>query len=363
MNPLNHPSAKDWTTDIIEPPTIEWRDDHVEMIDQTRLPGKLVMHACRTAEELAEAIRSLRVRGAPAIGVAAAYGVVLGAQQSRAEEPETFRKDVERVIAGLRSTRPTAVNLSWALDRLAGVVRRKGRESPEKIRQALLDEALRLHHEDAELCRRIGQNGQELVPDGARVLTHCNAGRLATGGIGTALGVLYTAHHRGKGLAVYADETRPLLQGARLTTWELSRAGIPVTLLCDNAAGRLMTEGRVDLALVGADRIAANGDVANKIGTYQVAALCHRHGLPFYVAAPFSTLDLSLSSGREIPIEERSAEEIVEISGKRLAPPGISVYGPAFDVTPAELVTAIITDRGLCWPPYREALSQLAAAE
>jgi len=263
---MNDPFA-DWTTDILDPPTIEWRDDHVEMIDQTRLPGELVILDVRTAEELAEAIRSLRVRGAPAIGVAAAYGVVLGAQQSRAGDPGTFLKDVERIIAGLRSTRPTAVNLSWALDRLAGVARRQGREPPEKICRALLEEALRLHREDAELCLRIGRNGHPLVPDGARVLTHCNAGRLATGGIGTALGVLYTAHHQGKRLTVYADETRPLLQGARLTAWELSRAGIPVTLLCDNAAGRLMTEGRIDLALVGADRIAANGDVANKIGT------------------------------------------------------------------------------------------------
>jgi methylthioribose-1-phosphate isomerase len=295
--------------------------------------------------------------------VAAAYGVVLGAQQSRAEKPGPFQKDVAAVIARLRATRPTAVNLSWALDRLAEVARRHSQEPPDRVRAALLKEALSLHHEDAERCRRIGQNGHSLVPDEARVLTHCNAGRLATGGIGTALGILYTAHHLGKRLSVYADETRPLLQGARLTAWELSRAGIPVTLLCDSAAGWLMTEGRVDLALVGADRIAANGDVANKVGTYQVAVLCRRHGLPFYVAAPFSTLDLSLSSGSEIPIEERDADEIVRISGRCLAPPSISVFSPAFDVTPAELVTAIVTDRGVCRPPYQESLSRLAGAD
>jgi methylthioribose-1-phosphate isomerase len=348
---------------ILDPPTIRWHEDHVEMIDQTRLPGELVILDVRTVEQMAEAIRSLRIRGAPAIGVAAAYGVVLGAQESGEQEPGPFQKDIERAIAEIRATRPTAVNLSWALERMAAVLGRHTQEPPESVRSALLEEALQLHQEDAELCWNIGQHGHPLVPDGARVLTHCNAGRLATGGIGTALGILYTAHHHGKRLEVFTDETRPLLQGARLTAWELSRAGIPVTLLCDNAAGRLMAEGKVDLVLVGADRIASNGDVANKIGTYGVAVLCHRHDVPFYVAAPFSTLDLSLKGGQQIPIEERSAQEIVELSGRCLAPPGISVYSPAFDVTPAELVTAIITDRGVCRPPYREWLSRLVASD
>ena len=330
------------------------------MIDQTRLPGELVISEVRTVEEMAEAIRALRIRGAPAIGVAAAYGVVLGADESRAKKPDAFRKDVDESIARLRATRPTAVNLSWALDRMAGVLDRSAGEPLEQVREALLEEALEVHREDARLCLRIGRHGDELVPDRARVLTHCNAGRLATGGIGTALGVIYTAHHRGKQPSVFADETRPLLQGARLTAWELSRAGIPVTLLCDNAAGRLMSTEGIDLALVGADRIAANGDVANKIGTYQVAVLCRRHGIPFYVAAPFSTLDLNLADGGRIPIEERGAGEVAEISGRRLAPADIDVFSPAFDVTPAELVTAIITDRGVCRPPYRESLSRLA---
>jgi methylthioribose-1-phosphate isomerase len=356
---MNEPTA-DWTTAILRPPTIEWRGEHVAMIDQTLLPGELVILQVRTVDQMAEAIRMLRIRGAPAIGVAAAYGVVLGAQESTAGEPDALRAEIEQAITRLRATRPTAVNLSWALDRMAGVIDRQAGAPPEQVKKALLKEALEIHREDAGLCLRIGQHGDELIPDGARVLTHCNAGRLATGGIGTALGVIYTAHHQGKQLSVCADETRPLLQGARLTAWELDRAGIPVTLLCDNAAGRLMSEGRVDLALVGADRIAANGDVANKIGTYQVAVLCHRHKIPFYVAAPFSTLDLSLEDGGRIPIEERGAGEIVEISGRCLAPPGIGVYSPAFDVTPAELVTAIITDRGVCRPPYRESLSRLA---
>jgi methylthioribose-1-phosphate isomerase len=352
----------DWTAGILDPPTLEWRGDHVAMIDQTLLPGELVILEVRTVEGMAEAIGALRIRGAPAIGVAAAYGVVLGALRSQAAEPDAFRAKMAEVIARLRATRPTAVNLSWALDRMAGVLDRQAGAPPQQAGEALLAEAREVHREDAGLCRRIGKHGDELTPDGARVLTHCNAGRLATGGIGTALGVIYTAHHSGKRVSVYADETRPLLQGARLTAWELSRAGIPVTLLCDNAAGRLMSEGKVDLALVGADRIAANGDVANKIGTYQVAVLCRRHEIPFYVAAPFSTLDLSLPDGGTIPIEKRGAEEIVEICGRRLAPPGIDVFSPAFDVTPANLVTAIITDRGVCRPPYGESLSRLAVS-
>jgi methylthioribose-1-phosphate isomerase len=341
------------------PPTIAWEDDQVVMIDQTKLPEKLVVHRCTTAEQMAEAIVSLRIRGAPAIGIAAAYGVVLGLQSFSGATFEEFREELDRIIALMRATRPTAVNLPWALERLRSVAM-KLRDTPvREINKALLREAHNIHQEDAQLCRQIGENGQQLVQDGARVLTHCNAGRLATGGIGTALGILYVAHQCGKKITVYADETRPLLQGARLTTWELMQAGIPVTLICDNVAGRLMAQGKVDFALVGADRIAANGDVANKIGTYNLAVLCQKHSLPLYSAAPSSTLDLDLASGTDIPIEERAAEEVTEIYGRRIAPPGVPVYSPAFDVTPADLVSAIITEAGVFRPPYGQSLSSM----
>lgn len=346
---------------MFDPPTIAWKDNQVVMIDQTKLPQELVLHRCATAEQMAEAIVSLRIRGAPAIGIAAAYGIVLGLQGSSATTFGQFQGELERVIALMRSTRPTAVNLPWALERLKGVAVEL-REAPvEEIKGALLREAQAIHREDAQLCRQIGENGQRLVRDGARVLTHCNAGRLATGGIGTALGILYLAHQKGKKITVYADETRPLLQGARLTTWELMQAGIPVTLICDNAAGRLMAQGKVDFALVGADRIAANGDVANKIGTYNLGVLCQKHGLPLYSAAPSSTLDVNLASGADIPIEERAAEEVTEICGRRVAPVGVSVYSPAFDVTPADLVSAIITEGGIFQPPYGQSLSRIRA--
>jgi methylthioribose-1-phosphate isomerase len=343
---------------ILDPPTIQWKDDHVEIIDQTKLPGELAVVQCTTAEQMAEAIRSLRIRGAPAIGIAAAYGVILGIGKSMTQDRESFHGDLEQVMNLLRSTRPTAVNLVWALDRLRNVARQHGEEPVPRVREALLEEALLIHRQDARLCEMIGLNGQQLIGDGARVLTHCNAGRLATGGIGTALGILYTAHRLGKRISVYADETRPLLQGARLTVWELMRAGIPVTLLCDNAAGRLMAQKKVDCALVGADRIAANGDVANKIGTYGVAVLCRQHGLPLYVAAPSSTLDLGLENGAAIPIEERAAGEVTEVAGTRIAPCGVPVYNPAFDVTPAQLVSAIVTEAGVFPPPYSDSLSR-----
>ncbi len=348
---------------MFDPPTIAWQDDHVVLIDQTRLPQELILHRCATAEQMAEAIRSLRIRGAPAIGIAAAYGVVLGLQGSSAQSFARFREEMEGTIALMQATRPTAVNLPWALNRLRFVATRLEHSPISKIKRALLQEARAIHQEDARLCRRIGENGQQLVPDGARVLTHCNAGRLATGGIGTALGILYVAHERGKKISIYVGETRPLLQGARLTTWELMQAGIPVTLICDNAAARLMAQGKVDFALVGADRIARNGDVANKIGTYNVALLCHKHGLPLYVAAPSSTLDFNLASGQAIPIEERAAEEVTEIYGRRVAPRGVSVYSPAFDVTPAELVAAVITEAGIFRPPYGRSLSGMKAAK
>jgi methylthioribose-1-phosphate isomerase len=344
---------------MYDPPTIEWRDDHAILIDQTKLPKDLVLHECRSAEQMAEAIRSLRIRGAPAIGIAAAYGIVLGLQESTAPDFEQFEKELEKVSELMLATRPTAVNLPWAVERLRSVAKNLSSEGIAGIKAALLEEALAIHQEDARLCRQIGEHGQELIPDGARVLTHCNAGRLATGGIGTALGILYVAQEMGKEITVYADETRPLLQGARLTTWELSQAGIPVTLLCDNAAARLMAQGKVDLALVGADRIAANGDVANKIGTYGVALLCQKHGLPLYVAAPTTTLDLNLTSGAQIPIEERDSREIKQICGRPVAPADIPVYNPAFDVTPENLVSAIVTEQGVFGPPYGKSLSQL----
>ena len=344
---------------MFQPPTIAWEDNHVVMIDQTRLPGELILHRCDTVEQMAEAIRSLRVRGAPAIGIAAAYGVILGLQGCSASTFEELEEQMERVMVLMRATRPTAVNLPWALERLRSVaVEHKG-ASVAEIKKALLVEAQTIHQQDARLCRQIGENGQELVPEGARVLTHCNAGRLATGGIGTALGILYVAHRQGKKITVYADETRPLLQGARLTTWELMQEGIPVILICDNSAARLMARGRVDFALVGADRIAANGDVANKIGTYNLAVLCAKHNLPFYVAAPSSTLDLALSDGDQIPIEERAAEEVTEFCGRRSAPLGVAVSNPAFDVTPGELVSAIITEKGVFRSPYRRSLSRM----
>lgn len=344
---------------MFDPPTIAWQEDHVVMIDQTRLPEELILHRCETAEAMAEAIRSLRIRGAPAIGIAAAYGVVLGLQKSSADTFEEFQGEIDQVLDLMRSTRPTAVNLPWALGRLKAVTERL-RDAPIKeIKGALLQEAQAIHQEDARLCRHIGENGQQLVKDGARVLTHCNAGRLATGGIGTALGILYVAHEMGKEIAVYADETRPLLQGARLTAWELMQVGIPVTLICDNAAGRLMSQGKVDLAIVGADRIAANGDVANKIGTYNLAVLCEKHRLPLYVAAPSSTLDFQLASGEEIPIEERAAREVTEICGRCVAPHGVAVYSPAFDVTPASLISGIVTEAGVFTAPYHRSLSQM----
>lgn len=348
---------------MFDPPTIAWKDDQVVMIDQTKLPEKLVLHRCATAQQMAEAIRSMRIRGAPAIGIAAAYGAVLGLQDSSATTFAEFRKEMERVMALMRSTRPTAVNLSWALGRL-GSAAEKFKDAPlAEIKRALLREAQAIHQEDARLCRRIGENGQALVKDGARVLTHCNAGRLATGGIGTALGILYVAHQGGKRISVYADETRPLWQGARLTAWELMEEGIPVTLICDNAAAWLLAQGRVDFALVGADRIAANGDVANKIGTYNLAVLCEKHGLPLYVAAPSSTFDFHIANGHDIPIEERRAEEVTEICGRNLAPSGVAVYSPAFDVTPANLISAIITEESVFTQPYHISLSGMKGSK
>jgi len=327
-------------------------DGRLEIIDQTLLPEELRVITCETVQCVWEAIRALRVRGAPAIGIAAAMGVVLAVRTvpGRIPEEEVFNR-LREVTDYLATSRPTAVNLFWALDRMKGRAESLRGQGTATIQQALLEEAKRIRDEDAAMCRAIGRNGAPLVPDGGGVLTHCNAGALATAEFGTALAVLYTANEQGKRFKVYADETRPLLQGARLTCWELMQAGIDVTLICDNMAGQIMKEGRVQMVVVGADRIAANGDAANKIGTYSVAVLARAHKIPFYVAAPTSTFDLSLKTGVGIPIEERGAEEVTEGFGRRTAPQGCRVYCPAFDVTPARLITGIITDRGVIQRP------------
>lgn len=331
--------------------TIDWvgeLDGAVEMIDQTLLPGETKILAIRDVETLWEAIRSLRVRGAPAIGVAAAMGVVLGVRE--ATTPESFFEKLARVCDHLATSRPTAVNLFWALDRMRRRAEALRGAPVEELREAMLAEARAIRNEDAAICRAIGEVGQQLIGEGASVLTHCNAGALAASEYGTALAVMYAAYERGRRFHVYADETRPLLQGARLTAWELSRAGIDVTVLCDNMAGHLMRQGKVDLVVTGADRIAANGDTANKIGTYGLAVLAQAHQIPFYVAAPQSTFDLSIPDGSAIPIEERSADEIAEGFGRKTVPEGVGCYCPAFDVTPASLIQGIITEKGVIEP-------------
>jgi len=333
--------------------TLHWVggiDGHLRMIDQTLLPTQFVEIDCRNTEQVWEAIRSLRVRGAPAIGVAAAYGVCVGVQGAGNDEEALFRR-LNEAISYLATSRPTAVNLFWALERQRQVAEKlRGKASPHEIQKALLAEADAILEEDRQMCRAIGRHGARLLDDGQGVLTHCNAGGLATSDYGTALAVFFAAQEAGKQLRVYADETRPLLQGSRLTAWELQRRGIDVTLICDSMAAQVMREGRVQAVVVGADRIAANGDTANKIGTYSVAVLAAAHHIPFYVAAPSSTFDLSLPSGDGIPIEQRSPEEIIEGFGRRTAPEGVKVYNPAFDVTPARLIRAIICEKGVIEP-------------
>ncbi len=342
--------------------TIRWdRDEGVlVLLDQTRLPGEVVYAHCRDIESVAEAIKGLKVRGAPAIGVAAAYGVVLGVRKSGADEYLSFSREVDEAVDLLAATRPTAVNLFWALERMRRTALEQ-REAPvEDIKRALLREAEAIQSEDERTCRLIGEHGAAMLRSGQSVLTHCNAGALATSGVGTALAVVYQAHNEGKRVHVYADETRPVLQGARLTAWELAQAGVGVTLICDSMAAQVMKEGRIDCVIVGADRVAANGDVANKIGTYGVAVLADAHDVPLYVAAPFSSIDLSIESGSEIPIEVRNAAEISQGPGGRNAPEEVEVYNPAFDVTPARYVSAIITERGVARRPYAESLAALS---
>ena len=339
-------------------PTIDWQDDDIVMVDQRKLPAREVYVRCRTAAEVARAITSMVIRGAPAIGVAAAMGLALGARRSSAKGTHRLATEFYRLCDQMAATRPTAVNLFWAIDRMKRVFAAAAQSgaSPDEIRARLDAEARAIHDEDVAACRAMGALGAELVPDGARILTHCNAGALATAGYGTALGVIRAAVEAGKTVRVIADETRPFLQGARLTAWELARDGIDTTVITDNMAGALMQRGEIDLVVVGADRIAANGDVANKIGTYTVAVLARTHNLPFFVAAPVSTIDLDTPDGSRIPIEERAAREVTHIGTTQVAPDGIAVRNPAFDVTPHDLVSAIITERGVLRPPYGPSL-------
>ena len=339
-------------------PTVEWKDDHVVMVDQRKLPAQEVYVELRTAREVARAIEKMVIRGAPAIGVAAAMGLALGVRKSRTKGSTALAAEFYRLCDAMAGTRPTAVNLFWAIDRMKRVfssAARAGR-SPEEIGEMLVAEAERIHDEDVACCRALGAYGAAVLPAEGRVLTHCNAGALATGGYGTALGVIRAAVEGGKRIAVFADETRPFLQGSRLTAWELLRDGIETTILTDGMAGPLLRSGAVDVVVVGADRIAANGDVANKIGTYTVAVLAREHGVPFYVAAPTSTIDLATPDGAGIPIEERSSREVTHVGASRIAPEGAAVWNPAFDVTPGRLVAGIITERGICRPPYVEGL-------
>lgn len=332
-------------------PTVEWKDGAVRLLDQSRLPGQVVFLDCRDYREVGQAIRELKVRGAPAIGVTAAMGVALGAQSLPATEYEEFAKGIESICSHLAATRPTAVNLFWAIERMKRSLRALKGKPVAEIKEELIRESQRILEEDIALNQAMGQHGAGLIHDGQTILTHCNAGALATAGFGTALGVIRAAWAQGKKINVLADETRPVLQGARLTAWELMQDQIPVTLITDNMAGALMRQKKVHLCIVGADRIAANGDVANKIGTYSVAVLAKAHGIPFYVAAPASTIDLKTPTGDAIPIEQRAAHEVTSIfSGPAVAPQGVAVLNPAFDVTPAEYITAIITERGIFKP-------------
>ncbi len=342
-------------------PTLIWTDEGVRFIDQTKLPLEESYVLAKTYEEVADVIVTMVVRGAPAIGVSAAYGVVLGAMKTEATTPAEFAPEFERICSRLAATRPTAVNLFWAIDRMKGLfgnLRLSG-TSLDQIKKRLLAEAHAMYNEDIAACKAMGAFGGELLPQEGGVLTHCNAGALATCGYGTALGVIRAAVEQGKKIHVYADETRPFLQGARLTAWELMADGIPTTVICDNMAASLMRRGKIQAVVVGADRIAANGDTANKIGTYNVAILAREHGIPFYVAAPRSTVDLATPTGDSIPIEERPAVEVTHHGGKQLTPNGVGICNPAFDVTPARLVTAIITERGVMRAPYTTSLREM----
>ena len=346
-------------------PTIAWEDGEIVMIDQRKLPSREVYVRCRTGRDVAKAIRTMVIRGAPAIGVAAAMGVALELRRSTATGTTQLATEFYRTCDLLAATRPTAVNLFWAIERMkhvfAGAMR--AGQSTDELTATMGAEAARVHDEDVASCRALGGHGADVVPDEGRVLTHCNAGALATGGYGSALGVVRAAVDAGKRVTVYADETRPFLQGARLTAWELLRDGIETTVITDGMVGSLMRSGRVNVVVVGADRIAANGDVANKIGTYTVAVLAKEHDVPFYVAAPVSTIDLATPDGSGIPIEERDAREITHLGATQLVPDGVAVWNPAFDITPSRLVAGIITERGICRAPFSESLRGVCSEE
>ncbi|MCD6231606.1 S-methyl-5-thioribose-1-phosphate isomerase [Candidatus Aerophobetes bacterium] len=338
--------------------TIEWIKGKIKIIDQTQLPHKLKYLYCEDIETLREAISSLRVRGAPALGIAGALGVLLGVRNSPVKDYPELKKEIEKIITYLGSSRPTAVNLFWGLRRMLNCAEKNKDKDIKTIKNLLEREALQIIEEDKACNRLIGKNGASLINDGDTILTHCNAGALATADYGTALGIIYKAKEEGKRVKVYVDETRPLLQGARLTTWELMQEGIETILICDNTAGEVMREKKISKVLVGADRVAANGDVANKIGTYTLAVLAKENKIPFYIACPISTIDFSLPGGEKIPIEERSASEVREFLGRKIAP-HVKVYNLAFDVTPAEYITGIITEKGIYKPPYKESLKEL----
>jgi methylthioribose-1-phosphate isomerase len=342
-------------------PTLTWTPEGVRFLDQTKLPLEESYVLATTYEQVADIITTMVVRGAPAIGVSAAYGIALGTMQTKTKSPEAFAPEFERICARLAATRPTAVNLFWAIDRMKALFRTlAGSGVPlDEIKQRLLAEAHTMYEEDIAACKAMGGFGAGLMPDDGGVLTHCNAGALASCGYGMALGVIRSAVERGKKIMVYADETRPFLQGSRLTAWELMADGIPTTVICDNMAASLMRQGKIQAVVVGADRIAANGDTANKIGTYNVAILAREHGISFYVAAPWSTIDLATPTGDQIPIEERPAKEVTHHAGKQVTPDGVGICNPAFDVTPAKYITAIITERGVLRAPYAESLKEM----
>ena len=339
--------------------TVTWRSGRVIMLDQRKLPTEEVYVECNRPEEVAEAIRNMTIRGAPAIGVAAAMGIALGVMRLRVKNLHQFKEEFASICGMMMDTRPTAANLSWAVQRMKGVVGRHEGGGLDDLKRSLKSEAMAIREADIEVNRRMGDNGKRYIRNGSAILTHCNAGALATAGYGTALGVIRAAHEEGKDLEVFVCETRPQLQGARLTAWELDKEGIPVTLITDGMSGYLMSKGMIHLVIVGADRISANGDVANKIGTYSIALLAKAHGIPFYVAAPLSTFDLSLARGDEIPIEQRDSREVTHPFDRQIAPEGVRVLNPAFDVTPHEYVTAIITERGIAEQPFATSLKKL----
>lgn len=342
--------------------TIQFDGETVSMLDQRLLPDQEIYRRFKDHKEVADAITDMIIRGAPAIGIAAAFGIALGVKNIDTKDKDVFRERFDKILDEFAKTRPTAVNLFWAIDRM----KRTFYESPcltlAEIKDELIAKAKRIYEEDIKICKEIGRAGKDLIKDGDNILTHCNAGALAASEYGTALSVVRAAFKQGKKIHVFADETRPYLQGARLTSWELNKDGIPVTVICDNMAGYLMSQGKIDFIVVGADRIVANGDTANKIGTYSIAALAKYHKIPFYTAAPLSTIDIKIKNGGDIPIEIRKSDEMTHFNGKRIVPEGVPVYNPSFDVTPAELITGIITDKGVLHPPYEKTIAQVMNA-